>query len=412
MSEGSKRSAFLLIPPLLAALGGVAAAAGKSPVDQPFSCGDKSASASCATQVACPAGYRITHIKAACAFDLPSAGKGARASLAGLPDDRVSVVASSQSGDSSCYVAKSAADGAQPSAPVLAHYANAVGYGCHEGDADGREHCRIDGVAHCEWRPSTPVRDIKFLTYNIAGATFSDVTRIANVIRSESPDVVALQEVHYPDPTLADGNQAEYIANQLGMYFTYQVTHASRSAGAGGNALLSRFPFVDVENVRLPKGSPDRRGGRQDRYAIAARVIPDWGDPGRDFIVLATHVGTYDADDPVRSTPARIFTDYVERPDNASTPVVLMGDLNDRFSKLRRVGGFEPDQSTATNLTSSFNFNDHILPSDQRGSDQFDYVLFKGRGVYEQIPGRDGTSESDIEASDHRPVYRSWRPVR
>src|SRR3712207_6527036 len=84
---------------------------------------------------------------------------------------------------------------------------------------------------------------------------------ILEVLREVSPDVLALQEVWAEDGVDGGGeNLAETLAEELGMHCAYTGSTTPQRwqrrlgwAPVGeGNAVLSRYPVLDHQVVRLP----------------------------------------------------------------------------------------------------------------------------------------------------------------
>lgn len=108
--------------------------------------------------------------------------------------------------------------------------------------------------------PTNPEKStLKVMTYNIHIAnppsqpeTVVDIDAIANVIKKEQPDLVALQEVD--KFTLRSGkslDQAKEIAAKTGMYYFFAKA-INRSEGEYGVAVLSKFPIENTKVVSLP----------------------------------------------------------------------------------------------------------------------------------------------------------------
>jgi endonuclease/exonuclease/phosphatase family metal-dependent hydrolase len=143
-----------------------------------------------------------------------------------------------------------------------------------------------------------------------------DVEAIAKVIRAESPDFVALQEIDVNTQRSGKGkNQAKLLAELTGMYsfFAKAIDH---QGGEYGVAVLSRFPIMD--SVRLGLSiNPDLP---EELRAVAAVkvVLPD----GRSVMFASTHLGLKE---PNRLLQAE---EIVKRFGKLDLPFIIAGDFN------------------------------------------------------------------------------------
>lgn len=85
---------------------------------------------------------------------------------------------------------------------------------------------------------------------------------IAEVIRKEDPDLVALQEVDVNNKRSGiDLNQAQAIAEILGMEFHFAKA-IDYQDGFYGNAVLSKFPVLETKDVKMPTMESVKEIGR------------------------------------------------------------------------------------------------------------------------------------------------------
>ena len=113
---------------------------------------------------------------------------------------------------------------------------------------------------------------LKLATYNICHLRGSDANQwpirdkaamekrrdeIVEILKSESPDIVVLEEVDFDSVQTGRINQAAEIARRAG--YSYRVEHRDVNAATlvwfsirDGNAVLSRFPIVSVRNINFP----------------------------------------------------------------------------------------------------------------------------------------------------------------
>jgi peptidylprolyl isomerase len=102
---------------------------------------------------------------------------------------------------------------------------------------------------------------VRILAYNIHHGegvdSVLDLERIAAVIRSVDPDLVALQEIDSVTTRTGGVDQASELARLTGLEARYGRFMAYRG-GAYGMAILSRWPIEASANLRLPDGEEPR----------------------------------------------------------------------------------------------------------------------------------------------------------
>ncbi len=168
---------------------------------------------------------------------------------------------------------------------------------------------------------------IALLSYNIHHAEGMDgnidLRRIAAVIKSVSPDAVALQEVDRRTERSGGVDQAKELEQLTGLKMVFGRT-IDFQGGQYGNAILSRLPIKGFTNHPLPYTE-----GREARAVLAVDVvIPESGGDQASFVLLATHLdNTREPTDRLASSEviAQLVTE------NPEMPTLLAGDLNSVF---------------------------------------------------------------------------------
>ncbi len=98
----------------------------------------------------------------------------------------------------------------------------------------------------------------KVMTFNIHhGANTENVgtlDKMAELIKSSGADIVGLQEVDSVCNRSGNVDQARYLGEKTGMFYTF-TKHFRYDGGSYGQALLSRFPITSTHNERLPVNS-------------------------------------------------------------------------------------------------------------------------------------------------------------
>jgi endonuclease/exonuclease/phosphatase family metal-dependent hydrolase len=135
-------------------------------------------------------------------------------------------------------------------------------------------------------------------------------------LRALLPDVIGLQEVL----RFEGFDQAALVGSGLG----YHVVWGKASDNHGfptGNAILSRWPVLRSEVIRLPNGGSD-----EDRALLFAEIDAPFGR----LPFFCTHLNWKFTDGHVRVLQVKAIAEEVERlaPVHRSFPPVVVGDFN------------------------------------------------------------------------------------
>jgi endonuclease/exonuclease/phosphatase family metal-dependent hydrolase len=158
------------------------------------------------------------------------------------------------------------------------------------------------------------------VSYNTHGAIGIDrrfaPERIARVLAEIGADIVALQELEL---RVNGFDMLAFLQRETGFHAIAGPTIRSTDRDFG-NGLLTRFPIVSVDQVKLDVARREPRG------AIDAVVDCD----GAPLRVIATHLGLRPAE---RREQVRRLLDIVRA--GRALPTVLLGDLNEWFLRGR-----------------------------------------------------------------------------
>ncbi len=233
---------------------------------------------------------------------------------------------------------------------------------------------------------------LRVLTYNIHHGEGEDgafnLERLAEVIKGAEPDVVALQEVDQGTARASGVDQAAVLGELTGMHSTFAEA-MPHDGGSYGEAVLSRWPFVETEGHALPF-----QDGLEPRTALAARLRPDNGLP--EFLFVGTHL-SHESDQTRLWQCGMLNTLFA----NSTLPVVLAGDLNSR-----------PGSRPITELLSggwSASDAGHSPTSPSSGPRRkIDYVMLRSADPWKVISVE---ILDEPVASDHAPVLvvLEWR---
>ena len=236
-------------------------------------------------------------------------------------------------------------------------------------------------LADAEPSSQEPVR-LRLLTYNIHHGAGNDevldLERVSVLIESLNPDLVALQEVDNRTERTGGVDQAVRLGAltdmepAFGSFMDYQ-------GGEYGMAVLSKLPFTEPTNHRLPEGAEPRTS-----VAIRAELPNGAGE----LVFAGIH---FYATDEERLAQARRLLELLEA---ETVPVILAGDFNST-----------PDSEVMALIEESF-----VLPG--KGDDRFtfrsdrpnreiDFIVYRPRDRFRVVESR---VIDEPVASDHRPV--------
>lgn len=231
-------------------------------------------------------------------------------------------------------------------------------------------------LCHTGVAADTPPPQLRVLTYNIHHGEGMDgkfdYRRLASIITSVKPDVVALQEVDRKTRRASGVDQAARLGKLTGMHSAYGRA-MYYSGGEYGEAILSRFPIAEVKTHPLPFNT-----GREPRALLVCRIKPDNGLP--EFLFAGTHLCHQSEE--LRTDQARQMN--VKLPTEGETPVILTGDLNARKGSTTMKELLDKRWIDATSKIS-----------------RIDYILLRPNDPWRVV---EAFHIDDRVASDHRPV--------
>jgi endonuclease/exonuclease/phosphatase family metal-dependent hydrolase len=170
-------------------------------------------------------------------------------------------------------------------------------------------------------------RSISLMTYNIhkgfgVGAIRFLLPRMREAIISLNPDFVFLQEVQGEHKKREKrinawpaSPQCEYIAQNIWPHYAY-AKNAIYQSGHHGNAILSKYPFQQVDNIKLTQMR------RASRSILHAQLIIE----GVVIHLLCVHLGLFKRERAEQSTELmRRIRNVVPQ----NEPILMAGDFND-----------------------------------------------------------------------------------
>lgn len=169
------------------------------------------------------------------------------------------------------------------------------------------------------------------MTYNIRNGRGTDgavdLGRIAGVIRSFEPDIVALQEVDAHRPRSGGIDQTQALAQELGMTATAFGACIDQGDERYGIATLSRLPLLETRQLCLP-AQPHRRRS-EPRCALVTRLA--WPEADSELDMINTHLSILPGERPAQ---VAAIADGL-----AADEVIVAGDFNctPRSASFRRL---------------------------------------------------------------------------
>lgn len=152
------------------------------------------------------------------------------------------------------------------------------------------------------------------------------IDRVVAVLAEIAPDVALLQEVTDGLPRAHFHDQAELLAEALGMEHMAFCAQHRFSIGGYGNAILSRHPITRTDEIDLTVGRRKRRG------AIGAHLKVRIGAHTRTVAAFNLHLGLAGSERAAQLE--RFLASPALRHLHHPTPVVVGGDLNDVWGSL------------------------------------------------------------------------------
>jgi endonuclease/exonuclease/phosphatase family metal-dependent hydrolase len=157
------------------------------------------------------------------------------------------------------------------------------------------------------------------MTYNIRNGRGRDgrvdLDRIADVIASFEPDIVALQEVDAHKPRSGSVDQTQHLAMRLGMAATFGAC-IDKGDERYGIATLSRLRFLETRQLCLP-AQPHRRRS-EPRCALVSRLA--WPEANSELDMVNTHLSVLPGERPAQVAAITEGLDAEE--------VIVAGDFN------------------------------------------------------------------------------------
>ncbi|MBM7581824.1 endonuclease/exonuclease/phosphatase family metal-dependent hydrolase [Caldicoprobacter guelmensis] len=164
-------------------------------------------------------------------------------------------------------------------------------------------------------------KEILLLSFNIRHGVDhkgrESLRSIIEEIKGSKAHIIALQEVDYYMPRSRFKNQAREIASALGFYYVYGET-INVLGIKYGNAIISVYPIIEHQNIRLYSSSLEKRAILKAKVSIEGDI----------YHILNVHLGLK------REERQRQIEEINGIVENLKGNVILMGDFNEQAYSL------------------------------------------------------------------------------
>ncbi|MFV0607131.1 MAG: endonuclease/exonuclease/phosphatase family protein [Niabella sp.] len=166
---------------------------------------------------------------------------------------------------------------------------------------------------------------IKVMSYNIhhcnppSKKELIDVNAISNVIKEQTPDIVALQEVDVNINRSGNINEAKLLAEKSGYPYFHFSKAIDYDGGDYGVAIMSKYPLSDIKTYNLP--TVEGTNGEPRVLSLATVTLP--GDKKIKF--GCTHLDAQ-RKDINRLAQIKKITEITS---GITLPMIIAGDFND-----------------------------------------------------------------------------------
>jgi endonuclease/exonuclease/phosphatase family metal-dependent hydrolase len=174
---------------------------------------------------------------------------------------------------------------------------------------------------------------LRLVTYNIhKGIGGVDrryrLDRIIETVHHCEPDLVLLQEVTDGSPRSQRHRQVDLLGEALDMPYRAFQPNVCLSEGHYGNAILSRHPLSDVQDLDLTVPL------KKCRRALIAHCRVRWQQHTRTLLLFNVHLGLAGFERTIQLR--RLLTSELMQYTRLHTGVIVAGDYNDVWGTLGR----------------------------------------------------------------------------
>lgn len=223
----------------------------------------------------------------------------------------------------------------------------------------------------------------KILSYNLRFGELASLEELAEFIKKQEPDIVALQEVDaHTQRERAPSQNGKDFATELGFRTGMFVAYGKTIPYAGGYygiAILSKYPLAKVARIYLPK----TENGKEQRAVLVAEVEYREGH----FLTFASTHLDYTNTQERQLQVAALNRALVQ----GERPVIVAGDFN------AKPGATEIREGMADWLTVS-SLAPTVPASNPHST--IDYIFCYPKGKWKTLT----STTHQVQLSDHLPI--------
>lgn len=232
---------------------------------------------------------------------------------------------------------------------------------------------------------------LKIMSYNLRFGELASLEQLGEFIKSESPDIVLLQEVDvYTNRERAPHQNGKNFIAELGFYTQMMSLFGKSIAYEGGYyglGILSKYPFVQTERFLLPLVEEKR----EQRSLLTARLELD---NGQNITVACTHL---DLKPEIRIVQIEAINKLLK---DKTDPIILAGDFNAKPDSREIAEGMKGWQHSCK--------KDAFTIPAKAPESKIDYIFSYPEEQWKVI----NSYVPEITLSDHRPVVASFELIR
>lgn len=258
--------------------------------------------------------------------------------------------------------------------------------------------CFLASCALIGKKEAVPSEYITVITYNIHHGVgidgVFDLDRIAELIRENDADIVALQEVDVESERVSGIHIMKYLSDTLNMTWVFGQ-NLSFQGGSYGNGILSKYPVSVWKNDHFPSfNDGEQRGLLQALIDVRGIEIVFWN----------THLDHRPNDTERRQSISVIL----QKAASTTGPIIVAGDFND-------IPGSPVIQAITAQFKDSWSFMGRgpgfTFPSDSAGR-RIDYIFVKNDHTQKIYLKPVHATVLKTPASDHLPLLTRFKIIQ